>query len=200
MQGTPFLSAEERDWFTQTVGQRPQYMGQPSGPTTMANSPITPPQTGGGGPRYRPSGTQGEYVFAAQNAANQYGVDPNLFTGLLAYESGGWNPQATNPTSGAAGLGQFLPSTAAQYGTTPDRLRSDPYHAIDLSARLMSDNIRTFQGNQLMGAAAYFIGPKNIQDAVMKGGAQGWLQAADQIALQYGQGTVTNWLQSIGAI
>lgn len=36
----------------------------------------------------------------------------------------GWRPEATNPTSHATGLLQFMPSTAVKLGTTVDELRA----------------------------------------------------------------------------
>lgn len=63
----------------------------------------------------------------AVNAADQYGVPPNLMTSMIAGESG-WNTNAYNTTSGAMGLAQVLPSTAANpgYGVTP---LTQPYNA-----------------------------------------------------------------------
>ena len=54
------------------------------------------------------------------NAAVANGVPPQLFNDVITAESG-WNPNAINPSSGATGIAQFLPSTAANpgYGVTP---------------------------------------------------------------------------------
>lgn len=60
------------------------------------------------------------YYSVAVAAANTYGVPANLFTWQIGQESG-FNPNAFNSTSGATGIAQFLPSTAADpgYGVTP---------------------------------------------------------------------------------
>lgn len=50
-------------------------------------------------------------------ASGATGVPVRVLTGIMAIESGGI-PQ-TNPASGAAGLMQFLPSTAASLGINP---------------------------------------------------------------------------------
>jgi len=44
-------------------------------------------------------------------------ADPFALANLIQFESGG-NPQARNPTTGATGLIQFIPSTASRLGTS----------------------------------------------------------------------------------
>lgn len=72
-------------------------------------------------------------------AAARYGVDPDALVAIATIESA-LNPQAKNPRSSAAGLFQFIASTAKAYGL------SDPYNpeqAADAGARLARDNART---------------------------------------------------------
>lgn len=68
----------------------------------------------------------GSLYQQAIQAAQTYGVPPDLFTSIIAGESN-WNPNAVSST-GAQGLGQVLPSTARQpgYGVTP---LSNPFDA-----------------------------------------------------------------------
>lgn len=67
-------------------------------------------------------------------AALRHGLDPNFLTTEAQIESG-MNPSARNP-SGASGLFQFIPSTAARYGVNPQ----DPASSAEGAARLASDN------------------------------------------------------------
>jgi hypothetical protein len=74
-------------------------------------------------------------------AATRYGVDPNVLTREAQIESG-LNPSAVNPTSHAAGLFQFMPSTAAQYGLTNPL---DAEASATAAAKLTRDNIFTLR-------------------------------------------------------
>lgn len=70
-------------------------------------------------------------------AAERHGVDPRAAEAMAAIESRG-DPHARNK-SGAAGLFQFMPRTAAQYGLT------NPFDAAanaDAAMRLWKDNAR----------------------------------------------------------
>lgn len=62
----------------------------------------------------------GSLYGQAAGYANQYGVPTQLFQDVITAESG-FNPNAYNPASGATGIAQFLPSTAANagYGIAP---------------------------------------------------------------------------------
>lgn len=52
---------------------------------------------------------------ALRNVASRLGVNRDTLYNLINFESG-WNPQATNKFTGARGLIQFMPSTAAWMG------------------------------------------------------------------------------------
>lgn len=62
-----------------------------------------------------------------ENAASTYGVPETLALDLFGAESAN-NPNAVNPSTGAMGLGQILPSTAANpgYGISPLTNPFDP--------------------------------------------------------------------------
>jgi soluble lytic murein transglycosylase-like protein len=63
---------------------------------------------------------------------------PPVFHSIAAAESGG-DPYAVNPSSGACGPFQFLPSTAASYGYTCADL-TDPYVAAQAALALYHDS------------------------------------------------------------
>lgn len=60
---------------------------------------------------------------AMKSLALGLGLDADAILGVMSLESG-LNPQATNPTSKATGLIQWMPSTAKALGTTVDMLRN----------------------------------------------------------------------------
>jgi hypothetical protein len=69
------------------------------------------------------------------NAATAHGVDPTTMLAIAQIESN-YNPNASNP-SGATGLFQFMPATAAQYGLTN---RRDATASANAAAQLLADN------------------------------------------------------------
>lgn len=192
IQGKPFLSKAERDWFFTMFG--------PGGaPVTTSrgtpNSTVTPPSTGNAG-----LANTTELQSYALNSAVQNGLDPTLFSSLITHESG-WDPRAVNPDSGAAGLGQFLPSTAATFGTTPDELRSNPRKALDLAATKLGGLKKMF-GDDAMALAAYYVGEGTVGDAV-RNNPQNWVQELDRLARERykltGQNAPSAFLSSVGA-
>jgi membrane-bound lytic murein transglycosylase B len=77
------------------------------------------------------SGSQ--YYSQAVASANAYGVPPSLFTAVINAESG-FNPNAYNASSGAAGIAQFIPSTAQSFGIDP----YNPSGALNAAAQYLS--------------------------------------------------------------
>ncbi len=77
----------------------------------------------------------GTYSSTIQQAATRWGVPPAVLGWQIQHESGG-NPNAYNPSSGATGIAQFLPSTAAQpgYGIAPFD-PTDPVASINAAAQ-----------------------------------------------------------------
>lgn len=59
----------------------------------------------------------GAYASDLVATAKSVSIDPAWLANIIQLESGG-NPQAVNPTSGATGLIQFMPTTALGLGTT----------------------------------------------------------------------------------
>lgn len=64
------------------------------------------------------------------SAASEYGVPPAVLSWQINQESSG-NPNAYNAQSGTAGIAQFSPSTAAEFGINP----YDPTQAIPAAAQ-----------------------------------------------------------------
>lgn len=111
---------------------------------------------------------QSQYVAIAEAAATQYGIDPAIFVRQINQESG-FNPYAVSP-SGAVGIAQFEPSTAAGEGVDP----YDPQSALYGAARLMSSLSAQYGGNYAKALAAYNAGSGAVDAAVANGGAA-WL-------------------------
>lgn len=127
-------------------------------------------------PRCRGLGTSASSIaIQAQIAAAAIaaGLDPTIALAQAAAESA-YNPGATNPTSGAAGLFQFMPATAAQYGITNPY---DPTQSINGRNAYYSSLLTQFGGDQSAALAAYDWGPGNVQNAQAKYGSN-WLAYA----------------------
>jgi membrane-bound lytic murein transglycosylase D len=83
------------------------------------------------------------------------------------------NPKAVS-RAGAAGLWQFMPATARQYGMTLNSLvddRCDPIKGSDAAARLLRDLYKVF-GDWHLVIAAYNCGPENINKAIHRAGGE----------------------------
>jgi uncharacterized membrane protein YeaQ/YmgE (transglycosylase-associated protein family) len=90
---------------------------------------------------------------------------PTPFFIRLLYQESGFRPEAIS-MSGAMGIAQFMPETAA------DRKLDnpfDPLQAIPASARLLRDLQKKF-GNLGLATAAYNAGPKRVQDWIVNKG------------------------------
>lgn len=136
-----------------------EIMGIPSA-TGAGDGSIT-----AGGGEAESGGGQGEDVLGndyrtmAQNTAQQYGVNPELFTALVNQESG-FDPEAESP-AGALGLTQALPDTAADpgYGIAPLTDMEDPEEQLRFGAEYLSTMINKFDGDVKRALVAYNWGP-----------------------------------------
>jgi hypothetical protein len=99
-----------------------------------------------------------EEICGAVTAETRKNDIPTAFFIRLLYQESGFRPEAIS-ASGALGIAQFMPETAADR-----RLENpfDPLQAIPASARLLRDLYRKF-GNLGLAAAAYNAGPKRVQ-------------------------------------
>lgn len=98
----------------------------------------------------------GKYYGLFQQAAQQYGVPIELLLGVAHTESR-FNPNARSPV-GAAGMMQFMPATAKQYGINP----WDPAQAIPAAAKYLSREYKHF-GDWGKAVTAYHSGRGNVE-------------------------------------
>jgi soluble lytic murein transglycosylase-like protein len=96
-----------------------------------------------------------------KHAARQTKVSAALIRAVIVAESS-FNPYALSST-GAVGLMQLMPDTAARYGV---KNRMDPSQNILGGARYLSDLLRLFNNNMQLAIAAYNAG----EGAVLKYG------------------------------
>jgi hypothetical protein len=110
------------------------------------------------------------YLDLAAQDAHVAGIDPTLFERLIQVESG-FDPGAVSAT-GAVGIAQFLPSTAA--ALTPPLDPTDPVASLAAAAQDLASKVRTYGGDDAKALAAYQIGDTPVQDAVVRYGIN-WL-------------------------
>lgn len=114
-----------------------------------------------------------DYRSLYQDVGTRYGIDPDLLYRQAAQESANFNPHYVfgpgRSPKGAAGLAQFMPDTARQYGLVVAKGRDDrfdPVKAADAHGRLMRDLLDKYNGDQQLALAAYNSGTnKTLQQA-----------------------------------
>src|SRR5438034_8400305 len=109
------------------------------------------------------------YVAIARQDAINAGISPDYFTRQINLESG-FNPNASSP-SGAVGIAQFLPSTAAGLGINP----WNPNEALNAAAKLMASYAKNYGGDYAKALAAYNGGSGTLQYALNACGAANWM-------------------------
>ena len=97
------------------------------------------------------------YDKTIKEAADKYGVDVNLIRSVIAQESQG-DKNAYNKNSGAAGLMQFIPSTAKEYELNP----YDPIASIDKGTKKLKGLIDYYHGDVNKALAGYNWGEGNL--------------------------------------
>lgn len=117
----------------------------------FGSAPSESEDTGGGG-----------IAGIIRNAAERYGVDPDIMVSLAQRESS-LNPRAHNPHSSAAGLFQFTDATWKDYG---DGDKTDPEANADAAARMMKANLARFGGDYDLALAAHHVGPGKARQAL----------------------------------
>lgn len=88
------------------------------------------------------------------DASARNGVSAPLLSAVISAESGG-DPSAISRT-GAAGLMQLMPGTAATYGIAN---RFDPISNVDGGSRFLRDLLVRYHNNVSLALAAYNAGP-----------------------------------------
>ena len=127
--------------------------GKPNGEL----APLDPTALGFG--RIPVGGNRGQIVQMVRQAAQKYGIDPNLFQGLVQQESD-FNPQCLS-SAGAMGLSQLMPGTARALGVTDPY---DPGQNLEGGAKYFSQMMKQF-GDVKLALAAYNAGPGAVARA-----------------------------------
>ncbi|PYG85709.1 transglycosylase-like protein with SLT domain [Ruminiclostridium sufflavum DSM 19573] len=94
---------------------------------------------------------------AINNASSKYGVDKNLIRAVMKQESS-FDPTSIS-SSGAQGLMQLMPSTAASLGV------SDPFDIaqnINGGTMYLKNQLSSFKGDVSLALAAYNAGPNSV--------------------------------------
>lgn len=118
-----------------------------------------------------------QYGGIATDIANQYGLDPAIFSGLIDVESS-WNPYADAPGSSAYGFTQLLRGTASDLGVN----RYDPIANLHGGAQYLQQQLQRF-GNYNDALAAYHDGPGNVGGS----GGYGYASKVMNAANKYGK-------------
>ena len=147
------------------ISQQKQSVGQVQGDVSrttgagVANVPMT-----------------GQYADTISNAAQAYNVPPQVLYNLIRAESG-FDPRARSST-GAQGLGQFMPRTAREYGVDVN----SPTSSIYGSAHYLSD-LQRQTGSWTNAISAYNRGPGGaIASGYSLSGYEGYSSGRDLIA------------------
>ncbi|MBP2310493.1 transglycosylase SLT domain-containing protein [Azospirillum melinis] len=97
----------------------------------------------------------------ADQIAGKYGLDANLFKAVITRESS-WDPNAVNPRTGAAGLGQVMPANWKAYGITNP---ADPAQNLDAAARILKEHLDRAGGDVSKALSTYSGHIKTSGDA-----------------------------------
>lgn len=142
-----------------------------------------------------------DYLY---RTADRFGIDRDKAYRQIERESN-FNPRAVGRETRygkAAGIAQFIESTARQYGLKD---RFDPYASFDAWGLYMNDLLEMFGGDFAKAAAAYNWGQGNVAKAVREYG-EGWLTRAPKETRDYvaavvggnGGGGWLDWIQGGG--
>ena len=113
----------------------------------------------------------------AAQYAERYGVDPEIFTRLVAKESN-WNPNAKG-AAGEIGYTQIMAETGLNpgLGVTPIKDRSDPLDNLRFGAEYLGKLIERYDGDYNKALMAFNGGLGNVDKGTVSKAAQSY--AAD---------------------
>jgi soluble lytic murein transglycosylase-like protein len=97
-----------------------------------------------------------KYDEIIKEASDKYSVPEPLIKALIKQESN-YNSEAVSH-KGAVGLMQLMPATAAELGTSEDKL-TDPYSNIMTGTKYLSEMLNRYDGRIDLGLSAYNAGP-----------------------------------------
>lgn len=104
-----------------------------------------------------------------KSAAAQYGVDPDILSGIARTEST-YNPATAASPTGARGVMQIQPTTGADYGHTPgvDYVADIKFAAMYLAEQLKQAKAAGYSGKtaDVMAVAAYHSGFRGVREGV----------------------------------
>jgi hypothetical protein len=101
-----------------------------------------------------------------REAARNAGISEDLFLHMMAKETGGLdNPESARSKAGAMGIAQFMPATAKQYGIDP----MDMKQALPAAAKMTSNLLKHYGGDQRLAAMAYNWGQGNVDKWLASG-------------------------------
>jgi hypothetical protein len=189
--GTPYRSAEERDWYLA--------QSQGGGAQSGQRNATTPPTPGAGnafvtGPNGSTGPINGQQIAPI---AQKYGIAPEPLARLMNHEgNGAWDTSEKGVQPARWGIVQ---STAKSYGISDTR-QMTPEQAYDIAGHYIAQGMQQF-GDPAKAYAAYFIGPGGVQNAVRAGG-QNWVSVANATAAGYGYGSngMSNFLSYLGLL
>src|SRR5579863_6114753 len=140
-----------------------------------------------GSPRSQAKAAPGFWQELISRVASTAGVDPDLAVRVARQESG-LNPGALNLASGAVGMMQLMPATAAAMGVNPRNSLENVVGGV----QYLREQLSHF-GDEAKALAAYNWGPGRVAEAVERWGAD-WLSHAPREAQRY----VSSILSSTG--
>ncbi len=108
----------------------------------------------------------------ASQMAERYGVDPEVFTRLIARESS-WDPNARG-ANGELGYTQIMLETGIDpgYGVKPINDRNDPIDNLRFGAEYLGALVKEYNGDYNKALMAYNGGPGNVNRGTVSGDAK----------------------------
>jgi hypothetical protein len=137
----------------------------------------------------------------ARQKAKKYGIDEELFLRQINQESG-FRPSVKSG-AGAIGLGQIMPGTAKGWGVKQEDLLN-PEVNLDLAAKIMQKNLKTYNNDYTLALAAYNGGAGAINFVKKNIGrtptGQEWIQFMSERRKKKGDNPVAWHTQTLGYV